>query len=156
MRGLYAASTEGAIALVAATAKTVIGVKSGSDFGLDCCGFEVSFDGVTASAVPVLVELMLSTWATNGTMGTNNTSTTPHQRNGRVIASGVTSGANWTSEPTVLTVIRNFLLTPAGGTLIYDFPLGTEPDCDLSQGFAIRCTAPAAVNVRAGLTWARN
>jgi hypothetical protein len=34
------------------------------------------------------------------------------------------------------------------GLVVYDFPFGTTPDSAVSQGFVIRCTAPAAVNVR--------
>jgi hypothetical protein len=48
-------------------------------------------------------------------------------------------------------VIRERLLTPNGGLVIYDYPLGKEPDCALGEGFALRLTAPATVNVRASL-----
>lgn len=142
----YECSTEAAVALAAATAKTVNGVKGHANSGLLITFFQVEFDGVTASAVPVLVELCYSTWATNSP-GTNSTSTTPRQTSGRTIAAGFTAGANWTAEPTALTPIRRFTLTPNGGVVMYDFPLGKEPDADLAQGFAIRCTAPGIVNV---------
>lgn len=150
----YRAVTGGAVALAAATPKTVIGVKSAADFGLDLTKVRFSFDGVTASAVPVLIELCYCTWATNPP-GTNSTSITPVQSTGRVIAHGVTAGKTWSTEPTVLTVIDEQLFTPAGGAEVYDFPLGDEPDCALSEGFAIRFTAPAIVNVRATIGWAR-
>lgn len=143
----YECSTEGAVALVAATAKTVLGVKAHANSGLVITGFEISFDGVSASAVPVLVELCYATWATNSP-GTNSTSTTPRQSAGRVMTAGFTSGKTWTAEPTVLTVLRDRLIRPDGSLLIYDFPLGKEFDCALAEGFAFRCTAPAAVNVR--------
>jgi len=150
----YSVTTEGAVALSAATAKSIIGVKSAADFGLDLKKYRIAFDGVTASAVPVFIELCYATWATNGP-GTNSTSTTPHQEYGRAIAHATTAAANWTSEPTVLTVIDSWDLTPNGGTVIYDYPLGDTPDSDLSNGFVIRCTAPATVNVRASLHWER-
>ena len=50
--------------------------------------------------------------------------------------------------------LHNYL-TPAGGLLLYDFPLGDSPDSPVSQGFALRLTAPAAVNARASFTFAR-
>jgi hypothetical protein len=144
----YSCQTEGAVALSAATAKTIIGANAHANSGLQLKSFEVAFDGVTASAVPVLVEVMYATWATNSP-GTNSTSTTPRQSYGRVLTAGFTSGKTWTAEPTVLTVLKEFLLTPNAGLIAYQWPLGQEPDSALAEGFAIRCTAPAVVNVRA-------
>lgn len=144
----YSITTEGAVALAAATAKSILGVKAAADFALQVKGFEVSFDGVTASAVPVLVELCYATFGANPP-GTNSTGIGENQNYGRVLAAGFTGGKTWTTEPTTLTVIKELLLTPNGGTLIYQYPLGTEPDCALGEGFVIRCTAPAIVNVRA-------
>lgn len=144
----YSVTTEGAVALSAATAKSIIGVKAHANSGLQVKGIEVAFDGVTASAVPVLVELCYSTFGANAP-GTNSTSTTPRQTYGRSLTAGFTSGKTWTTEPTTLTVIRELLLSPNGGVLVLQYPLGQEPDCALGEGFVIRCTAPATVNVRA-------
>jgi hypothetical protein len=146
----YSAVTGGAVSLSAATAKTVLGWKAHANSGLLLVGYEVAFDGVTASAVPVLVEICYCTWATNGP-GTNSTSVTPAQKSGRVITVGATAGKTWSSEPTTLTVLTEKLLTPNGGLIVYDYPLGTEPDCAVSEGFAMRLTAPATVNVRASM-----
>lgn len=151
----YLCATEGAVALAAATAKTICGVKAHANSGLVLLGYRCSFDGVTATAVPVLVELCYTTWATNSP-GTNSTSTTPQQRNGRPLTAGFTSGKTWTAEPTVLSVRGEEELIPAFmGGIVYDFPLGTELDTALAEGFAIRCTAPAIVNVRGSLIVAR-
>lgn len=150
----YSAPTGAAVALSAATAKSVIGVKSGSAFGIDLKKLRVSFDGVTATAVPVLVELCYATFATNSP-GTNSTSVTPAQVYGRVIAHGTTAARNWTTEPTVLTVLDEWLLTPNGGTVLYDLPLGDTPDSAVSEGFTLRLTAPATVNARATMWWER-
>ena len=147
---IYDAVTGGAVALSAATAKTILGWKAHANSGLLLCDYEVSFDGVTASAVPVLVEICYCTWATNAP-GTNSTSVTPVQRSGRVLTVGATAGKTWTAEPTVISVIREKLLTPNGGLVMFNYPLGTEPDCALGEGFAIRCTAPATVNVRGSM-----
>lgn len=151
---VYTAPTGGAVALSAATAKTILGWKAHANSGLLLVGYEVAFDGVSASAVPVLVEICYCTWATNSP-GTSSTSITPTQKLGRVLAVGATAAKNWSVEPTALTVIDEKLLTPNGGLVIYDHPLGTEPDCALAEGFAIRCNAPATVNVRATLKVSR-
>lgn len=144
----YECQTEGAVALSAGVAKSIIGVKAHANSGLQLKSFEVAFDGVTASAVPVLIEVMYSTWATNSP-GTASTSTTPRQSYGRALTAGFTSGKTWTTEPTALTPLKEFLLTPNAGLVAYQWPLGQEPDSALAEGFAIRCNAPAAVNVRA-------
>lgn len=152
---VYQCATEGAVALSAATAKTVVGVKAHANSGLLLVGYRIEFDGVTASAVPALYEVMYSTWASNSP-GTNSTSTTARQRNGRVLTAGFTAGKTWTTEPTTLTPAGiEGLLTPNGGVIIYDFPLGTELDCALGEGFVIRVNAPATVNVRAELLVSR-
>lgn len=153
----YSCTTEGAVALSAATAKSIIGVKSGAttaNHGVDLIKWRVGFDGVTASAVPVLIELCAATFATNAP-GTNSTSTTVRQDYGRLAGTGFTTAKNWTTEPTVLTVLEEILLTPNGGTVLYDWPLGSSPDSALGEGFVIRCTAPATVNVRSTLWFER-
>lgn len=146
----YSTSTEGAVALAAATAKSILGVAGTTAFGVNIKKLRVAFDGVTASAVPVLVELCYATFATNAP-GTASTPTTVDQVYGRTITPGFTAAKNWTTEPTVLTPIDEWLLTPNGGLVFYDFPLGDTPDSAVSQGFVLRCNAPAVVNVRATL-----
>jgi hypothetical protein len=150
----YITSTEGAVALSAATAKSILGVAAPSSFGVDLKKFRVAFDGVTASNVPVLIELCYATFATNGP-GTNSTSTTVDQMYGRSITAGFTAAKNWTTEPTELTPLEEWLLTPAGGTIVYDYPLGDTPDTAVSNGFVLRLNAPATVNVRATFLFER-
>jgi hypothetical protein len=150
----YAASTEADVALVTATAKTVLGVNAPAQFGADLRGIEISFDGITNTDKPVLVEVCQCTFATNPP-GTNSTSATVVQIYGRAITPGFVAAYNWTAEPTVLgatTTVKTMRLTPNGGTFDYDWPLGETPDNDVSKGFGVRCTAPTnAVNVRATL-----
>lgn len=153
----YWVGTSAAVALVAATAKTTLMVITPAQFGGDLKKFRVEFDGVTASAVPVLCELVTSTNATNSTPGTNNTTESANivQVYGRSITTGFTAFSASTSEPTVLTIVERFLLTPVGGTLFYDFPLGDTPDWAVSAGIGLRLTAPANVNARASMTFER-
>jgi hypothetical protein len=141
----YFVQTEAAVALAAGVAKSVIGVVAQAAAGLQLKSFEIGFDGVTASAVPVLIEIGYCTFAGAGT----GTGTTPRQSYGRVLAAGFTSFRNYTVEPTVVTPLKEFLLTPNAGLIAYQFPLGQEPDTAFAQGFVIRLTAPAIVNVRA-------
>ena len=151
----YKVLTGGAVALSAATAKTVLGVKAHANSGLLLQKLRYGFDGIATGKVPVLIEVCYCTWATNAP-GTNSTSVTPVQVNGRVLTVGFTAGKTWTTEPTVLTVLDEILVRPdAGWPDWMQYPLGDEYDCALAEGFALRFTAPDAVNVRANLRVAR-
>lgn len=147
----YTVPAGAAVALTAATVKSVIGVRGHANFGLDLKKARIGFDGVTASAVVVLCTLEYCTFATNAP-GTNSTSVTPAQAYGRVTTAGFTAARNWTAEPTALTVLDEFTLDPNKGLLFYDFPLGDTPDSAVNEGWVIRCNAPAAVNMR-GTLW---
>lgn len=154
----YSVSTSADVALVAATPKTVLYVLGTAAFGVDLRGFEIAFDGVTTTDKPVLVEICTDTGATNSTPGTASTSETGNivQIYGRSIVTGFIAASACTSEPTVLTQWKLLRITPNGGTYDYDWPLGETPDSAVSQGFAIRCTAPtSAVNVRASVRFER-
>lgn len=151
----YSVQCTVAVPLVGGTAKTVVGVISTANFGCVLKKYRVSFDGVTASAVPVYVEICNCTFATNPPNGTANTLETTWQNYGKGITAGFITARNWSTEPTVVSPLDTFDLTPNGGTVIYDFPLGDCPDVGVSTGFIIRCTAPAAVNFRGGLWFER-
>lgn len=146
----YGISAGAAVALAATTAKTILGAKAHANSGLQMKGFKVALDGVTASAVPVLVEICAVTFATNAP-GTASTTVTPAQKYGRVLTAGFTAARAWTTEPTVITVLEEFLLPADKGVIAYQYPLGQEPDTALGEGLAIRCTAPATVNVRGSM-----
>ncbi len=144
----YTAATGAAVATGTAI-KTILSVIAPAQFGVDLKKFRIGFDGVTATAVPVLTEIWSFTTDGTGTSGTVN------QVYGRTITAGFTSKYNYTAEPTTLTLIDSWLLTPVGGLVVYDFPLGDTPDCAVSNGFALRTTAPATVNCRATLWFER-
>jgi len=151
----YSVQTGAAVALVATTAKTALFVAAPAQFGVDLKKYRVAFDGVTATAVPVFIEINVCTGASNFTAGTGNTSATVNQTYGRSITTGFTAGYNCTSEPTVQSNVDAYLLTPNGGVVVYDFPLGDTPDSPVSGGFCLRLTAPAAVNVRCSMWFER-
>lgn len=142
---IYTVKTEGAVALVAATAKTVLSAIAHANSGLQMTAIKLGFDGVTASAIPALVELCYCTFAGAGT----GTSVTPTQKSGRVLTAGFTGLKNYSAEPTVMTVLDEWLISPNSSTALIDIPLGNEYDSAFSQGFALRITAPAVVNCRA-------
>lgn len=139
-------------ALVAATAKSAASVTSAATRGATLTALDVSFDGVSASAVPVKVELCASTQATAGT----STAFTPLLLRGDPAeAAQSAAGVNYTAEPTVLTVLRTWYVSPTSGMGV-QFPLGREVVGTAAAGSArkalvLRLTAPAAVNYAAAL-----
>lgn len=141
----YAVQLTSDVALTAATPKTIINVISGANALTRVTGLSVSFDGVSATAEPVTVELCSSTQATAGTPGS---SPTPVQVRGATRTVQGTAGINYSAEPTVLTVTHTWLVHPQSGFTI-QFPYGREPEqITTADALAVRCTAPANVNCR--------
>jgi hypothetical protein len=145
-----------AVALTAATAKTVLYVNAAAANQPSFVELCVCFDGTTATNTPALLELVYGTKATNSTPGTGSTTFTPLQIRGWPSQVSAQAAANnCTSEPTVLTLIKPWLLSPNGGLLVIQFPLGREPTA-IASGAAtsgiqvgMRLTAPQGVNARA-------
>lgn len=143
------------VALAAGVAKSIMAVIAGANDSPTITEIGISFDGVTASAVPVLIELCQSTQATAGT----TTAFTPLQIRGwPTQVANCTAAVAYTAEPTVLTIIKQWLLTPNGGLIVLQNPLGREPQGVVAagiigKGLIIRCTAPAAVNARGYLEY---
>jgi hypothetical protein len=141
----YVAETNGDVALTAATAKTILSVINAANGLIRLCELGVSFDGISATAEPVTVELCSSTEAGAGTA----TSHTIVQFRGPTRTVQATAKRNFSAEPTVLTVIKRWLVHPQSG-IVVQFPLGREPEqVTTADALVIRCTAPATVNVQA-------
>lgn len=130
-------------------AKTALMVIAGANSGLLVVEFGISFDGVTASAVPALVELVSSTQATAGT-GTGTPTVT--QIRGRVTGGEApTASGRHSAEPTTLVRHKAWYVPQFMGLLTVQFPLGREPETDDSGGtiraYGIRVNVSANVNV---------
>ncbi len=148
VRSGAAANTSVAVATVAATAKTVIGVLGSSTDTICLKRVSVSFNSVTASDVPALVEVGIITAA-----GTVGTAFTPVQIAGSPLASSAAAGYNHSAEPTYNRVFDARYVPVNNGLVEWYYPLGEEPMCAISQGFAIRVTSPQAQSVLASLTF---
>lgn len=142
----YTANTGGTMSITA-TPKTILGVRSGPNFGLRLKGARVS--PITGAGSPVLAQLCACTWATQPP-GTASTAVDPEQSYGLEIQPGFTAAKNWTIEPTILTVLDELDIV-GPGRADWLFPLGSEPDCAENHGFLLRCSAAAEVAVRASI-----
>lgn len=132
-----------------AGAKTALMVLPAANSGLLIVEFGISFDGVTASAVPALVELVSSTQAGAGTPTGTPTVT---QVRGRVTGGEPpTASGRYSVEPTTLVRHKAWYVSPNGGILVMQFPLGREPETDDSggsiKGYGIRVNVSANVNL---------
>ena len=145
MAATYTVETAGDVALVAATAKTILSYINAANGIARVIELSVSFDGVTATAEPVTVELCSSTEATTGTA----TSHTMAQTGGPTRTVQGTAKRAFSAEPTVLTVLKRWLVPAFNGLFVLQFPLGREPEQVVTaDALVVRCTAPAAVNVQ--------
>lgn len=133
-----AVTTEGEIALVAATAKTVLQVVAPTNQRLALKSFSVTFDGVSATGEPVQVDLVRQTSA--GTM----TSATPVREGVGSETLQTTAQKNASAEPTTTDVLRRYEVHPQGG---YERVFGDDELLIAGGGrLGLRCTAPANVN----------
>lgn len=142
----YAANT-GATITVNTAPKTVLGVRSGANFGLRLKSARVS--PISGAGSPILVQLCACTWATRAP-GTASTLVDPEQSYGLEIQAAFTAAKDWSTEPTLLSVLQEMYITGAGRA-DWVFPLGEEPDCAETHGFALRCSAAAEAQVRASI-----
>lgn len=159
MRAIYVANVEAVSTVAAATTRTVFGVKADTGHALDLLSMAFSVDQATptASDKGVLVEFCACTFATNAP-GTASTAVTVDQEAGPRVTETFSAAQHWTTEPTVLTVLRPFDVDPYKFTYERDYPLGEGPDSGLAEGFAFRVVNPSgnqSLNIRAWMKWAR-
>jgi hypothetical protein len=138
----FVAQTEGEITpAAAATAKTFLSVISASNKGFIATEIGVAFIGTVAAAKPVLVELCTSTQAGAGSGSSAVTPRPVNPNNDITVTSSAAKG--YTSEPTVLVPIREWLVHPQA-PLICQFPLGREPKAVNGYALAVRITFASA------------
>jgi hypothetical protein len=146
VRSGSSATNSTAVSLSAATVKTVVGVLGSSTDTLCLKRVRVSFNSVTSTDAPALVEVGIITAA-----GTVGTSFTPAQITGSPLASSAAAGYNHSGEPTYTRIIESTYVPVNNGLYEFYYPLGEEPLCAISQGFALRVTAPQAQSCYASL-----
>ena len=146
MAGIQGAALPPAVALSAATAKTVVQLVAAANHRVKVLGWGVFFDGATSTATPVLVELLRQTSA--GTM----TALTLVKTNDPGAETLQTSAQHTaTVEPTAGNVVSRLDVPAYGGMYQVQLPPGQEIIMAGGERLGIRCTAPATVNAVAEL-----
>lgn len=135
-----AVTTEGEIALAAATAKTILQLVAPTNQRLAVRGVSVSFDGVSSTAEPVQVDILRQTTA--GTMS----AATPVREDVGSETLQATAQKTATVEPTAGDILRRYEVHPQAGA---EFRFGYDEEILLAGGtrLGVRVTAPAIVNV---------
>jgi hypothetical protein len=137
-----------AVSLVAGTTKTIVQVVPGTNTPVRVVEIGVSFNGVTTTDVPVLVQLLRQTTA--GTSSSLTLIADQESSSKSVVATGLKT---FTAEPTTGNILRDWYITPIAGLFVLQFPLGREVDA-LTSRIALRCNAPtSAVSVNAYISF---
>lgn len=143
MAGLrVTAENTAAVALVAATEKTAIQLNAPAQQRLKIQRVGIFFDGASTTAVPVLVKLITVT-----TAGTNTALTLNKTVSSDSETIQTTAGENASAEGTNSTLLDQWFIHPQMG-LDLTYAFGQEKIVVGGGRVAIKCTAPAAVNVR--------
>lgn len=145
---LYCLSVD-AIALAAATAKSIAEIGTAASDRARIVQWWVEFDGVTSSAVPVKVEV--GRFSAAVTTATTAAGLALDPADGTASATSKHS----TSTEGAGTFTANgeiHRVSPTSGILV-QYPLGREWGLAVSTFWRIRCTAAAIVNVTFGVIW---
>ena len=137
--GFYISAAE--VALVAATAKTVVEVTAGANHRALIHQIGFFFDAISVTAEPVVVELIRI-----GTTGTGSAGTPVKVDPDMSETLQVDFKYNMTVEPTGIVVLKRYNIHPQSG---YEVILPLDRPFPLPGGdlMGLRFTAPAVVNV---------
>jgi hypothetical protein len=145
--------TANTVALVASTAKTVLGLKAATNQAVKVLEMSVSFDGATSSNAPAVVEFATCTFV-GQPPGTGSTSVTATKREpGRAETTQLTAARNWTpTEPTAITPVRVIDIGQYNGVYHYIHPFASPHVIAGGGGAVIRITSPNNVNFSGHMT----
>jgi hypothetical protein len=130
-----AITTEGEIAIVAATPKTLLQAVAPANQRGDLRSWSVGFDGISPTAEAVTIELLRQTTA--GTMS----AATPVKDGAGAETIQFTAQKNATVEPTASDVLARYEHHPQAGSFVEKFDKG---ECEIPGGtrLGIRVTVP--------------
>ncbi len=127
----------------AATAKTFLQLITAATRRAWIKEIQISFKSVTATDVPVLVTLSRQSTAGTATALTAQPDVEGHP------AAICTASELVTVEPTTGVIVREWEITPIGGTLVYQLPLGDEIEMAVSSRLGLIVTSPQIQSGRA-------
>jgi len=132
-------------ALAAGAVETVLQVVASASKDLEVVRWAVSFNGVSPTDPPALVELRRL-----GSAGTSS-AFTPLKIDPNSVASLATARTSHTAEPTTADLLEAYTVTPYGGLLVMQYAPDERIKVAASGRLGIRVLSTAAVNVTAYL-----
>lgn len=134
-----------AIALVANTLTTVLGIKCPANQAVVVDEIDVGLDGTNSANGPAIIDVGQCTYATNPP-GTNSSSVTPAASDsGRPETIQSTAGKTWTAQPTVIVIWKSFLVPCFMGSALVPLPQLKPLICKGGGGVSVAATTPAGV-----------
>ena len=133
------------IATTAASTKTLLELAAASTVRARLVQWSVSFDGVSATAEPIDIEIVRKS---AGGTGTAETEVKFDPADGGPASSVISAN---TVEGTVGDILDAYSVHPQAGIVI-QYPMGREPVIPVSGVIAIRYITPAGVNPNAVAT----
>lgn len=141
---LFAASTTGQV--VPATMATILEINPPANRKAVITEASVTFSGVSATDVPVLVQLCRVTAASAA-----GTAVTATDQKDSAIGAAVTLAKRVPASEGTVVVLKQYEVPPSSG-LVIQYPLGREPEifgaAASAKGYSIRCNrgSGAAIN----------
>lgn len=135
---LYTVTVD-AVQLSANTVQTLWQVQAAATKRVRVVEWGISFDGVSASAVPARVELLRQ--SSTGT----SSAYTPNKVDESDVAALASALTAFTVEPGVGAVLQQFRVTPNGGLLVLQYPFGREVQVGVGNRIGCRVLAADAV-----------
>jgi hypothetical protein len=151
MAGVNIAIATGGVALVAATAQTVLQIIAPTNQRIRITEYEFSFDGTNSANTPCQVRVMRQTggtFSTTLTTGAAGAAGIAKLNDLYSVAETIQTSAKTASsaEPTYGEVVRWFTIPVFGGTVVIPCPPGQEDYVPGGSKLGIVLTAPQAVN----------
>jgi hypothetical protein len=145
------------VALVAATAKTVLQVVTPSTTDIRVLGWGVSFDGASGTGIPVICQLIDATETATVTSLTpeawGNATAPASLCVGGTAATGYNASVENVGTLTTSRQLDAQHVHPQSGYGVYFPEVRVQPRVAVSRCLRIRCTAPAGVNVLPWILW---
>ena len=145
MAAIKARCLSASVALLAATAKTVIQIAAPANQRVKLSRLGISFDGGTSTSVPARVRILRQTTAGTFTSATNAPVPLESELT-ETVQTNYQVGA--TAEPTAGALLDDFAVPTFDGQYLDYPPFANEIIIQGGGRLGVEVTAPAAVNVR--------
>jgi hypothetical protein len=142
---IYTANNTADVALAAATAKTILQLATPATRRAWLKEASISFKSITQTDVPVLVQLRRQSTAGTATAIVSANVAPDVEGHPAALCS---ASENATVEPTTGVIVKEWYITPIGGVLVYQLPLGDEIEMAISSFLGMVVTAPQIENCR--------